>query len=113
MNHLLRSILRLSVLLILQIGIDGNARANDDEAHHRAVQLLSLAGCSQGVCCVPRCGDGALATAIAQNSNMFVLARNARVSIEETPAYDDQIDGTHIDEARQSKLLSPVLDSIE
>lgn len=57
--------------------------APKSESQQLAKNLLSMAGCNKGLCCVPRCGDGELAVAIAQNSGMTVYGlEESTVKIE-------------------------------
>ena len=54
------------------------ASAAAPSPQEQAAHLLDLAGTTHGVACVFDCGDGVLATALAQQSAMVVLAVDAR-----------------------------------
>lgn len=43
--------------------------------------LLKKVGVSSGICCLPRCGDGKLALAIAKASRMIVYAQDSRPAL--------------------------------
>lgn len=49
-----------------------------DQATALAKHVLEIAGRRQGVCAIPRCGDGQLALAVAQNSGFLVHAMDSR-----------------------------------
>jgi len=65
------------VLMVPAAAVGLTADAKSDEAN-LARHLLARAGLSRGICALPRCGDGALAVAVAESSGFLVHALDSR-----------------------------------